>query len=305
MRIAICFFGIARSIQYTAGSIERNIIEPAARFGDVLKIAYLYDVPKIENKRSGEDIALDINVNQHIALDYVEMAQPDTADILLDYQKFKVFGDNWNDNYRSLKNLTHQLHSLQQNTKMAQGSGADVVAFIRPDLHYHDSLGPIFKNALRIHRKGGSVLFSPNWQRWGGLNDRFAIAVGENAIFSYGSRLQVAEEFCSTFKCSLHSEKLLAYAIKKSGVKVRHIPQRASRVRANGVQAFESFDHFAVCAIQRRLDNRLKERSKWLHGVLSRSNEICSNLIWGQGRDGIMPPKGAVQRSHLEETKLK
>lgn len=305
VRIAICFFGITRSLSYTIASIDRNVLEPAERMGDVVKLAHFFDLPRIENRRSGEYVAHEVDADKYLHAEEIETSKPQTAEIMVDFKKLKTFGDTWKDDFASLDNLTHQLHSLQKVTRMSQKYHAEIVLFIRPDLNYHDSLGPIIRRALKVHHAGKAAVFTPDWQRWGGVNDRFAVAVGEKAYMAYGNRLMVGEEFCSKFNRSLVSEHLVAHAMERAQVNVVHIPQRASRVRANGIQAWEDFDRFFPRAIQRRLDGRIKRRSKILYELLTFANNMTAQVVWGNRYANIDPPEGVVQRSKAEEVKLR
>ena len=65
-RIAIGFFGLARSLQWTLPSIQQNIIQPARELGDVRLFAHLYRQTHIKNSRSGEDNAL--NPDEYLLL---------------------------------------------------------------------------------------------------------------------------------------------------------------------------------------------------------------------------------------------
>ena len=58
-KIAICFFGITRSLKYTIGSIEENILNPARTLGDVRVFAHFFNQERVENSRSRESTALD------------------------------------------------------------------------------------------------------------------------------------------------------------------------------------------------------------------------------------------------------
>lgn len=303
--IAICFFGIRRSIDKTSTSIDESVIQQAKRFGQTHLLAHFYDKALISNRRTGEYNARTAAARDHLALHEVDETEPEAQEVLLDFEKLKTYGDSWSDQFASLNNLVHQLHSLRRVTALAQERRPDIFAFIRPDLNYHDSLYPIFKRAVKEHNTGRSVIFVPDWQRWGGVNDRFAIAVGPAAAMAYGNRISCAQEFCERREQPLHSERLLDFALKKSKVKVVHVPHRASRVRANGVQSWEDFDRFLQKAIQWRLDHRLKNRSKPLYKLLTFANVHCSRLLWGDRYANIEPPKGVVQRSRIEEEALR
>lgn len=303
--IAICFFGIRRSLDKTYASIERNVIRPAQSFGEVNLLAHFYEKTIISNRRTGENNVQITDAGNFVELDEVEEAKPETRNIMLDFDKLSAYGDAWNDDFASLSNLIHQLHSLKRVTALAQKRRPGIVAFIRPDLNYHDSLYAVFKRASRMRNANRSIVFAPDWQRWGGVNDRFAIAVGAGAIMAYGRRISRAQEFCEMYNQPLHSERLLALALERAAVQVVHIPHRASRVRANGVQSWENFDRFLQTNVQQRIDASLKQSAKPLHRVLTAMNRYSCRLLYGKRYANIDPPKGVVMRSQIEEQDLR
>lgn len=303
--IGICFFGITRSIPFTSHSILASVIDPASRSGKVTSSAHFFRQDRILNPRTGEDCMVIDGSECQLNLDELVWSSAGSSEIVTDLERLSEFGDAWGDDFASLRNLVHQLHSLKRVTALAERNSPDIVAFIRPDLNYHDSLYTVFRKALKAHRSGKSVVFAPDWQRWGGVNDRFAIAVGRDAALAYGNRIDYAREFCESRGQPLHSERLLAFALQRAGVPVVHIPHRASRVRANGVQSWEDFDRFFQKAVQRRLNGRIKQRAKTLHRVLSFANRHTCRLLWGDRYINIDPPEGVVARSRTEEEALR
>ena len=81
----------------------------------------------------------------------------------------------------------------------------------------------------------------PNWQSFGGCNDRFAITKNYNAALAYASRLDDAINFCDVNKEPLHSERLVDFTLRKNRVKTVGIPITFSRVRNNGEVVKEKF----------------------------------------------------------------
>lgn len=174
--------------------------------------------------------------------DWLRLEEPDACLAQWDFEGLKQYGDCWNNNFQSMRNLVHQLHSLNLVTQAALDDGADVCLFLRPDLRYHDSLAPAITRALRAAKAGRPLVQLPWWQGWhGGRNDRFAVVAGPDAIAAYGRRVTQMTEFCVTRQAPLHSEQLLAFALDQADVPVRTIRARASRVRLGGVENKEDF----------------------------------------------------------------
>ncbi len=81
-----------------------------------------------------------------------------------------------------------------------------------------------------------------SWQRRGGVNERFAISRGHEAVWSYANRMRYGMGYChAAGGRPLHSEKLLACALRRGNVPWLHTGMRTSRVRSNGVIKAEDF----------------------------------------------------------------
>ena len=242
--VALCFFGITRSLRFTLPSIEVNILQPLTRAtatsGRQLRTyAHFFDQARIDNPRSGESGEMVSGEHLLLATDWLRLETPDLCLEAWKFEQIKTFGDRWSDDFYSLRNLVHQLHSLRQATLVALESGAEIALFCRPDLRYHDSLGPAIARALHNPRR--DLVQLPGWQSWAGLNDRFAVVSGRHAIRTYGCRIELALSFCQNLKRPLHAEELLLYAMDEGDVPLRTMCERASRVRLDGTEKAESF----------------------------------------------------------------
>lgn len=240
LKIAICFYGITRSLRHTIGSIKTNLIEPADKFGTVKTFAHFFDQDRVENPRSKESEQLDKNEFELLKADCVQLEQPDLCLDLLNFEALKTFGDARRDGFNSLRNLVHALHSLKQVTEMAAEWRPDIVIFARPDLQYHSSIEPCLKEAMQVTEP---TIFIPDWQHWrGGYNDRFSVCVGLEAARVYGTRADQMLTYSETFREPLHSESLLRFVMKRSTSSIRFMSNRATRVRADGRLKKERFE---------------------------------------------------------------
>lgn len=240
--VAVCYFGITRSLRHTIDSIQDNILAPIAeQTGQAPRqYAHFFQQAQIDNPRTGETGQLDTEEHRLLDLEQLELETPDTCLELWDHAGLKAHGDAWGDGQAPLRNLVHQLHSLDRVTDMALQGGAQTVVFIRPDLLYHDSLAPALKQALSA---SGPRVWLPWWQAWFGMNDRFAICRGRSAIETYGRRIRQAHAFCEVTKSPMHAERLVEHVLSEAGIPVTKIGTRASRVRAGGEMAKEEFLH--------------------------------------------------------------
>ena len=247
--VAVCFFGITRSLTRTLASIENNILTPAQNLPQGAKCyGHFFQQAFINNPRSDEVGEMDIEEHRLLPFRDLKLEEPDTCLSMWNFEEIKSFGSPWNDNFVSLRNLIHQLHSLNQVTEMALRDGAEIVVFARPDMTYHDSLA---RPLRRANRTKGPLVQLPWWQPFGGLNDRLAIVRDEAAIRAYGQRIQKIPAFCAT-NGPLHAESLVRFALEAAQVPVHTIAARASRTRIDGTSPEEPFDYPYRYEIKRR-----------------------------------------------------
>lgn len=238
MKIAICFFGITRSLSHTIASIERNVIAPCKQLGETRIYCHFFEQTNITNPRTGEFGELK-QEHQLLHPDQIFLEQPELCLAKRNYQQISSFGAPMSADMASLKNLVHQLHSLEHVYQMAESWNPDVYLFCRPDLEYHDSLEQALKQA--IARKTPHAVL-PYWQQFRGYNDRFAICLGKRPARAYATRIQLALDFCQQRQTGLHAESLLRNALGSQGIRLHWMSARASRIRFNGEAAKESFD---------------------------------------------------------------
>jgi hypothetical protein len=132
---------------------------------------------------------------------------------------------------------------------MASDWKPDLYVFARPDLRYHDSLAPI----LTLAWNGpDETAWIPLCLSCGGRNDRFAVIRGGRVARKYGMRASRTLEYCARVDGPVHAERLLGFAL--DGERVRRIATRATRVRANGAEWWESFSFDAIEALHARLE---------------------------------------------------
>jgi hypothetical protein len=261
-KVAICFFGVTRSLADTIGSIEQNIIQPSHDIGEVRIFSHFFNQEEIDNPRSGEDkISVKVEDYKLLQSHWVNIQEPD---VFIDknwFNEIKIFGDEYGDEFRSIRNLVHQLHSLQKVSDAALSWGAEIYIFARPDILYHDSFAKVLNRALY---SGRDTIYLPNWAHWGpGYNDRFCICVGDEAARAYAGRLSLMHEFCES-RGRIHAEKLVLYALKKSRLKIRFFSARGSRFRSNGKMVKENFKDFRFIRLKEYLSGpaRIARRIK-------------------------------------------
>jgi hypothetical protein len=262
MHIAICFFGITRSLRHTFPSIQTNILAPARSMGEVKIYSHFFRQAEVINPRNRENGIPDPEEYRLLNSDWLELEAPD---ICLDQWHFgalKSHGDFWKNDFVSLRNLVHQLHSLRRVTQAALADlpphKDNLILFCRPDLRYHDAFSRSLRRAA-AHQ--GELALVPRWQSWTGVNDRFAICKGSDAGAAYGMRIENALAYCETTGGPLHSERLLAFALKSAGIPVKPFGLRASRVRVDGTERWEDFARPLLSRVRRQLHSILRKGS--------------------------------------------
>lgn len=247
-RIAIGFFGVTRSLRWTLPSIRENIIEPARQLGDVRLFAHLYQQTHITNPRSGEDDPLDPEEYRLLECDEVRLEEPGHCLEAARYEWILSHGDAFHDGGKSLANLIHQLHSLQVVGEMINEWKPDVVVLARPDLRYHDNLGPVLRE--QAHRSA-RYLSVPDWQWYGGVNDRLAIG-SAFACRAYSSRIALIPAYLRKTNGPLPAERFLRFSLNMHGVIPIGVKLKASRVRAGGRVEPENFTSISLGKTLRR-----------------------------------------------------
>lgn len=228
-RIAVCFFGITRSLAYTLPSIEKAVLAPAHATGETRLFGHFFRQTRIESPRTGEAVEVDPDEHRLLPLDAVELEVPGACLETWSFDEIQTYGDFWSNDFHTVRNLVHQLHSIRRVTLMALDWEPDIVLFVRPDLYYFDS----FARPLgRLARRPAPLCMLPYWHGWGGYNDRFALVRGRSCIRRYGLRAERALAFCRSGPRYLHPERLLHFAMR--GRPVRRVALRAARIRAHG-----------------------------------------------------------------------
>lgn len=242
-KIAICFFGIARSLRVTIDSIRSNIIQPSLQCANVRIFAHLFDQRTIFNPRSNEYGSLDLNQHALLCAHQLKLEPPGIDDLRFRSIQTSLKEDPWLDNWQSVRNFLHQMHSLEKVGEMAASWSPDIFVFVRPDLRYIDSMAPFLRQGLSEDLD--NVVFYPSWQLYGGVNDRFAIVKGSRAAKVYFSRGKLVETYMSIFS-RFNGERLLRYALMENQINVRPMYLRAQRVRSNGLTKKEKFQREVI-----------------------------------------------------------
>lgn len=269
-RFFIGLYGLNRSLRWTWRSITQNILRPLADAGVDFTVVSHFHVPeRIENIRTKEMGIAPVD-NGHRRLPIREMrTDPQTIDLLPPDVRHLVkptFDGDRDEDGQTRRNLLFQLRSLQQVWHLIQDQGArrdDLVLFLRPDLRYIDKLD-VQDTVSRLSSRTCDLM-TPDWQEWGGLNDRFAFCNWHGAEV-YAGRGERASTFASNHQC-LNAELLLFEAVRDADVRHCYTTMRAQRVRADGLVHRESFAEHPLRIFRTRASNAIVKSKRWLRGL--------------------------------------
>lgn len=240
MRIAVCFFGITRNFsRHTLDSIERNLFAQIARHDPQFRrLAHFNRLTAVSNWRTGEsNVLVDPEECRFLNCDVVEQTDQEEVDQKIDFDFIKQFGDNWRDNYGSLKNLLRQLYSLNAVTDLLlrEKNGFDFIVFSRADL--------LFEMPVEIPRVRPRTLYTAWFDRYHGLNDRFAIGDLETMV-AYGRRQSMIRQYCLETGRPLSAEHYLLWYTRKQRFQTHQLKSISfSRVRSNGAVSQANCSH--------------------------------------------------------------
>jgi hypothetical protein len=236
IKVGIVFFGLPRASAMTLPSIQQYIFDELSEYA-VFVESCLTEQASIHNPRSNELCQLDQSNYDFFKTKPHEFLLPNA---LLDtelHARLLQFGDAWEDDGLSLKNILMQLHSLKRAYLRAKQHDCDVYVFVRPDLLIHEYI-PIQAFIRQYANKNAAMFVS--WQWFGGMNDRFAVA-SALAADAYALRYDQVLNYCQTYNKPLQGERFLAACLKNAQVAIKTCRTPMSRVRATGEIKAENF----------------------------------------------------------------
>lgn len=223
-KIAVCFWGLTRSLKYTMPSI-RSILDS---LGTPTIFLHTYRVKGLYTNERAREKNIELNPEEWKDLnpDVYEIEDQDEVKQTLNVDSYRNSGDPWNNNYATLDNFILAMRSLNKVTELMLASKTNFthVVFMRPDVVFKT---PVKESYLSLAKKNTCVV--PAFHSWGGYNDRFAICPRPVARI-YGTRFQGLLEYSKEHLP--HSETYLKHTLRN--VHVRKVPICFHRVRATG-----------------------------------------------------------------------
>jgi len=267
-KVAVCFFGLTRSLKYTLPSIKEYLFEPLNTNGIKYEIfLHTYSIKgPYTNPRAGEDnIILDKNEYKLLKPDHYIIEDKDEVSKKLKLKQYRKHGDPWNKdnkwNFNTLNNHILYLWSQKQLTKMiSKEKGITHIVMCRPDVRFMTPLDP------KCFTFTSDSIFVPEFASYGHINDQFAIGRYEQMMI-YGSRFDHALEYSKNNP--LISEGYLEYTLNKNKISHKDIEFYYVRVRANNKK-----DSLDIRQIMNRVTRKKRKLSsatrKHLRNILNK-----------------------------------
>ena len=246
--VALCFFGLTRSLSLTRSSLRRHVLDVLTSHGWAYDIfLHTYRKETLTNPRSNE-AKVDLDADEWRYLRPTRILIEDGDKIDAEYvkpllPKILTRGDLWSEravNHSSMANLLGQLRSIERVTGLLlreqqhSSTAYDAVIFLRPDVWFYNDID---MRDVESARSIPNVAFIPNFHAIaaaGEINDRFAICHPQAAV-AWGQRRRLVDDFVFVQNQTLHSERFLGYALRQSNITVKPSSILFGRVRANKV----------------------------------------------------------------------
>lgn len=228
-RVAICFTGTGRSLEYTHENIKKNLIECNPNCDLFFLIAKNQHSDKVCDYFSSL-------YNCNIKIDTEE-------DERLDDLRFRP---SWPNPPSTHQIFMRMLHSRKKCAQMIEeysqsnNFSYDIVAFSRLDVKYFNMINlPLYFN----EQKGLTIpdFHSTYGNHINGYNDRFVIGKQKD-VLCYLNAYDSARPFISSGGL-LHAETLLKWHLDMNRVLVTKRPVRFTRVRGNGQEIDLRIEH--------------------------------------------------------------
>tara|TARA_Y200000002_G_C22647873_1_gene649967 strand:- start:469 stop:1332 length:864 start_codon:yes stop_codon:yes gene_type:complete len=236
MKIAVCFFGITRSLSYTIDSIYDNILKVLTKEEIDFDIyLHTYNVSTYYNKRAKEKSDnMDNEEYKLLNADYLKIDDDTEIRREIDIEKYKTHHDPFKNNYNSVFNFILACYSRYQIVEMIKESEKeyDYIMYVRPDCYYPNPLNVDFLEKVSDKEIVVSNFHLTKEQNVrNGFNDRFAIC-NKNTYEVYGNVYLDLHKISK--KRPLHSEKVLLVNLKSKNIGWVNVNFHFSRVRING-----------------------------------------------------------------------
>ena len=232
MKVALCFWGLTRSLKHTIHSIKEHVLQPL-QLSEIEYTIFMHTYTmstKYHNPRTGEvNMNLDFDEYKLLNPDYIQIDDQDEIKSKMQIEKYHSLPDPWESNYICLDNFVCAMYSKKQLGIMVKNSNEtfDYIVYLRPDVRYLNSID--IRYFYNTHK---NRICTPNFHLFPQLNDRLAILKPCN-LKEYSEMFNEMYEYSRVFP--LHSERFQYNIItRRFRWNIVYIPFHFNRVRING-----------------------------------------------------------------------
>lgn len=238
MKVAVCFWGLTRSLKYTIDSINKNIFDIFKNHNVEYRVfMHTFSVfEKYNNLRAHEkDIILDNEEYKLLNPDYISIDNQEKVKSSIDFLQYRTQPDPWHNNYETMNNFILAMYSKKQLLKLFLDNDDGTYThflMVRPDVEYLNNF-----DIRWLSNIGNNEIYVPKFGRYGvygGFNDRMAFTKNKEIFIIYNKLF----DHCLAYsrKAPLHSESINRYNMNIHKIKTTFIPFYFNRVRANGLK---------------------------------------------------------------------
>lgn len=300
MKVAICFWGLTRSLKYTHESIQKHIFDVLKKQDVEYKIfmhTYVfytsYHNPRAalegevgeegEEGEEREELKLDFEEYKLLAPDYVQIDNQDKIKYEIDLFQYRNQKDPWDSDYVCLDNFLCAMYSKKQLGMMVEKSGIefDYVLYLRPDVLYLNDFNIDYFSLTKEKH-----VCTPNFHLFPKLNDRLCLLKTCDHL-QYSQMFDLMYEY--SLRKELHSE-IFQYFVMTQMYKWKlfYIPFHFNRVRANGKILDDARLAIEKAAVHKKETNaktivpdkgEIETRSKkTTKSLFKRKNAVCDKV---------------------------
>jgi len=239
MKVALCFWGLTRSLKFTHKSIQDkilNVLKNASINYTIFLHTYKFK-SKYYNPRAKEvGLTLDFDDYKLLNANFVQIDDQDEIKKQLNLQQYRYQHDPWNTNYICVDNFICAMYSKKQLGKMVENSGQefDRIIFLRPDVKFLNNFDVSWLSLVNNNN-----VIIPGFALFSEFNDRFCIANCKNAQI-YCNLFDNMLEYSKAHP--LHSETFQSFYLRKVyRLSIQYILFFFNRVRSNGHEEYDSY----------------------------------------------------------------
>jgi hypothetical protein len=228
--VAICFFGITRSLNHTAPFIYSRLINPIEQYANVRIFLHTFNLSQITNARSREHNVTLHHEEYHLLNPHrFEVTDQEAYLRSLPGNFCQKHGDFFRNRFASVRNVFCQMESLRRVTllMMSDATKFDVVVYSRPDVLYFNTI-----DVEQLLLAEENAIYIPMFHRFAGSNDRFAFG-RVASMLHYGNRGAQLASYCNARQ--LHPETFLTHIFRTNNITMKATSIMFSRVRADGL----------------------------------------------------------------------